>query len=132
MKNQKYLSICLWWDQPLFSSILPQIGPLAFIALSSFLFPLTLKSDVCYSLKTMVCYEPATELWIDNAASLISWIEVFTIRIYAWLSEHFCLHFVFPFYGWFDGSLKRIILSCSSSWLLLYSVINCILFIWIC
>lgn len=129
MKNQKYLSICLWWNQSLFSSVLPQISLLAFTAFSCSPFPLTLKSGVCYSLKTMVCAETTTELQIDNTGSLIRWIEVFTMRIYAWLSEHFCLHFIFSFYGWFDRGLKRIIPFCSSSWLLLYSVINCILFI---
>lgn len=73
----------------------------------------------------MVCAETTTEFQRDNAGSLINWIEVFTIGLYARLSQHVCLHFIFSFYGWFDGSLKRIISSCNSSWLPLYSVINC-------
>lgn len=45
---------------PLFNSILSQISQLAFIAFSCSPFPLTLKSDAHYSLKTMASADETT------------------------------------------------------------------------
>lgn len=83
---------------PLFNSILSQISQLAFIAFSCSPIHLTLKSNACCSLKTMVSADETTTNYRDTTwKPLISWIEVFTICIYAWLSERFCLDFIFHF-----------------------------------